>query len=606
MSENNENKNPPRHGPRAMMMNIKAKDFKKGFKRFIKYLAPFYVGLIIAILLSVVSTVCAILGPDILGDMTDVCSTPLFGIPIDFAKINYYGIVLVCLYIASAVFEYFQGFITGIISARIGYKMRLEISNKINNLPLKYFNKKSYGDTLSRITNDVDTIAQSLNQSLAQIISSITTVIGIIIIMFTISWQLTLTSLLCIPIGLIAVALIVKKSQKYYKTQQKTLGALNGHIEEIYSNHNIVKAYNGIEQESEKFNNLNNTLYKAGYKNQFFGSLMMPIMQFSGNLGFVAVSVVGGVLAVNGAVTIGAILSFMIYVRIFTRPLQSLASIANILQATVAASERVFEFLDEKEEEKQTNTKKLTEVKGNIVFKNVKFGYNKEKVIIKNFNLEVKAGQKVAIVGKTGAGKTTLVNLLERFYEIDDGDILIDGISIKEMSKQDVRKLFGMVLQDSWLFEGSIKENLKFGKDDASDEEIIEACKNANIYNFINHLPEKFDHILGENTNISQGQKQLLTIARAMIQNAPMMILDEATSSVDTRTEILIQQAMDKLSKNKTSFVIAHRLSTIKNADIILVISDGDIVEKGTHKELLKKNGEYAHLYNSQFSEEME
>ena len=588
------------------MMGAKAKNFKKSLKRFLRYLAPFYVALVVAILLAVASTVCSILGPDLLGKMTDVCSSPLFGIPIDFAKINYYGIWLVCLYIASAVFEYFQGFITGIISARIGYKMRLEISNKINFLPLKYFNKKSYGDTLSRITNDVDTITQSLNQSLAQIITSITTVVGIIIIMFTISWELSLTSLVCIPLGLVLVALIVKKSQKYYKLQQKTLGSLNGHIEEIYSNHNIVKAYNGIEQESEKFENLNNTLYKAGYKNQFFGSLMMPIMQFIGNLGFVAVSVVGGVLAVNGSIGIGAILSFMIYVRLFTRPLQLLASIANILQSTVAASERVFEFLDESEEEKQTNTKKLENVKGNIVFKNVKFSYDKEKVIIKNFNLEVKAGQKVAIVGKTGAGKTTLVNLLERFYEIDEGDIIIDGISIKEMSRHDVRKLFGMVLQDSWLFEGSIKENLKFGKDDATDEEIITATKNANIYNFINHLPEKFDHILGENTNISQGQKQLLTIARAMIQNAPMMILDEATSSVDTRTEILIQQAMDNLSKGKTCFVIAHRLSTIKNADVILVIEDGDIVEKGTHNELLKLNKVYASLYNSQFSEEME
>jgi len=606
MSENNENKNPPKHGPRAMMIGAKAKNFKKSLKRFLKYLAPFYVALVVAILLAVASTVCSILGPDILGKMTDVCSSPLFGIPIDFAKITYYGIWLVCLYIASAFFEYFQGFITGIISARIGYKMRLEISNKINSLPLKYFNKKSYGDTLSRITNDVDTITQSLNQSLAQIIFSITSVVGIVVIMLTISWELTLTSLVCIPLGLVLVALIVKKSQKYYKLQQKTLGSLNGHIEEIYSNHNIVKAYNGIEKESEKFDNLNQTLYKAGYKNQFFGSLMMPIMQFIGNLGFVAVSVVGGVLAVNGSIGIGAILSFMIYVRLFTRPLQSLASIANILQSTVAASERVFEFLDESEEEKQTNTKKLEDVKGNIVFKNVKFGYDKNKTVIKNFNLEVKAGQKVAIVGKTGAGKTTLVNLLERFYEIDDGDIIIDGISIKEMSRQDVRKLFGMVLQDSWLFEGTIKENLKFGKDDATDEELIEASKNANIYNFINHLPEKFDHILGENTSISQGQKQLLTIARAMIQNAPMMILDEATSSVDTRTEILIQQAMDKLSKGKTSFVIAHRLSTIKNADVILVIDDGDIVEKGTHNELLKLNKVYASLYNSQFSEEIE
>ena len=599
-------KSPPRHAMRGFVGGAKAKNFKKGFIRFIKYLAPFYVGIIVSIIFAIAGTVCFILGPKLLGNITDSVAV-LPGTDIDFGKITYLGIWLVCLYAASAIFEYFQIFISGVISARIGYKMRSEINAKINTLPLKYYDNKNYGDTLSRITNDVDTIVQSLNQSLGQIISAITTFLGIIVIMFTISWQLTLVSLVCLPIGLVAIVFIVKKSQKYYRLQQQTLGQLNGHIEEIYSNHNIVKAYNGTEKESEKFNELNQTLYKAGYKNQFFGSTMLPITQFVGNISFIAVTLVGALLALNGLTTIGAIMSFIIYVRIYSRPLQSLASIANILQSTVAASERVFEFLDEteisKEKEKLSSIK---QVKGNIIFKDVKFGYNENKTIINDFNLEVKAGQKVAIVGHTGAGKTTLVNLLERFYDIDDGDILIDGVSIKDMSRENVRNLFGMVLQDTWLFEGTIKENLRFGNKNASDEEIIQATKDADIYDFIDKLPNKFDHVLSENTNISQGQKQLLTIARAMVQNAPMMILDEATSSVDTRTETLIQKAMDKLSKNKTSFVIAHRLSTIKNADIILVMENGDIVEKGTHKTLLAKKGKYYNLYTSQFSDELE
>ena len=587
------------------MGSAKAKDFKKGLVRFLNYLKPFYVGLIFAVILAIASAVFSILGPKLLGEMTDVATTPMFGIPIDFGKITYLGIWLVCLFSLAAIFDYFQGYITAIISARIGLQMRSEINEKINKLPLKYYDKKSYGDTLSRITNDVDTITQTLNQSLGQMISAITTIFGILIIMFTISWQLAITSILCLPIGFILVGLIIKKSQKYYRLQQQTLGKFNGHIEEIYSNHNIVKAYNGTEKESEKFEELNETLYKAGHKNQFFGSIMMPLMAFTGNFGFIAVSVVGGILALGGFVSIGAILSFIIYVRIFNRPLQSIASISNILQSTVAASERVFEFLDETEiaKEKQ-NLKTLKIAKGNVSFSHVKFGYNKEKTIINDFCLDVKAGQKVAIVGHTGAGKTTIVNLLERFYEIDDGDILIDGISIKDMSRENVRNLFGMVLQDTWLFEGTIKENLCFGNSEATDDEIIKATKDANIFGFIEKLPNKFEHVLGENTNISQGQKQLLTIARAMIQNAPMLILDEATSSVDTRTENLIQEAMDKLSKNKTSFVIAHRLSTIKNADIILVIENGGIVEKGTHETLLKQKGKYFKLYHSQFSED--
>ncbi len=610
MSEKQQN-NPPRHGNRnamgSMVGGAKAKDFKKGLKRFLKYLAPFYVGLIFSIIFAISGTVCSILGPKLLGDITDVASTPMYGIPINYSKVTYLGIWLVCLYSCAALFEYLQNYITGVISAKIGRKMRSEISQKIDRLPLKYYDKKSYGDTLSRITNDVDTIVQSVNQSLGQIISALTTVVGIIIIMFVISWQLALVSLICVPLGFLFVFFIVKKSQKYYKIQQKTLGELDGHIEEVYSNLNIVKAYNGTQKESQKFESLNNTLYKSGYKNQFFGSIMMPLMQFTGNFGFIAVTIVGGILAVNGAVSIGAIMSFILYVRIFSRPLQSIASIASVLQSTVAASERVFEFLDEEEIPKEKECLKvLSNPEGNISFKNVKFGYDENKTVIKDFCLEVKAGQKVAIVGHTGAGKTTIVNLLERFYELDDGDILIDGVSIKEMSRKDVRTLFGMVLQDTWLFEGTINENLRFGNDNASDEEIIQATKDAGIYDFIEKLPNKFESTISENTNISQGQKQLLTISRAMIQNAPMMILDEATSSVDTRTETLIQQAMDKLSKNKTSFVIAHRLSTIKNADIILVMENGDVVEKGNHQTLLDQKGKYYQLYNSQFTDELE
>lgn len=579
-----------------------SKNIKKNFKQIFSYISPFYVAIIISLILAIGGAFGSIIGPKILGKMTDIV---YYSPVIDLNQVAYYGIWLVSLYVLCFLFNYVQGFIMGKIAVKVGQKMRTQISQKINRLPLRYFDKHHYGDTLSRVTNDVDTISQTLNESLSSVITSITMFIGIFIVMLTISWQLTLVAVVTVPIGILLVLLIAKKSQKYYTKQQKSLGDLNGQIEEVYSNHNVVKSFNGLNKEGQKFKLKNNELFNCGYKSQFLGGLMMPIMVFIGNLGFVGVSIVGGILALNGQIGIGSILSFMIYIRLFSQPLQQIASIASVLQQTVAASQRVFEFLAEEEiQPERQGLQKLENVKGNVEFLHVKFGYEKDKKIIKDFNLSVKSGQKVAIVGPTGAGKTTLVNLLERFYEIDEGDIKIDGVSIKDMKRSDVRNLFGMVLQDTWLFEGTIKENLLFGNNNATMEEIDNACKSANIYHYIQTLPDGYNHVLTETTTISQGQKQLLTIARAMIQNAPMLILDEATSSVDTRTENLIQDAMDKLSKGRTSFVIAHRLSTIKNADIILVLEKGDIVEMGTHDELLKKNGAYSKLYNSQFSED--
>jgi len=591
-----------RGGPMGMAHSVeKPKSFKKSMSKFIKYLAPFYVAIIVSLILAVCGTICSIIGPDLLGDMTNVV---YYTYPIDMAQVAYYGIWLISLYGVSFIFNYIQGFIMAKIAVKVGQNMRSQISQKINRLPLKYFDTNSYGDTLSRVTNDVDTISQTLNQSLSSITTSITMLIGIFVMMLTISWELTLVSLVTIPLGMFLITLIIKKSQKYYKQQQQSLGDINGQVEEVFSNHNIVKSFNGLEDEGKKFKVKNQELYRCGYKSQFLGGLMMPIMGFVGNLGFVGVSVVGGLLAINGQIGIGAILSFLIYIRLFNQPLSQIASIASVLQSTAAASERVFTFLGESEIEPECSTpKKLANIKGNVQFNNVQFGYDKNKKIIKNFNANIKAGQKVAIVGPTGAGKTTIVNLLERFYEIDKGHILIDDVSIKDMLRSDTRNMFGMVLQDTWLFEGTIRENLLFGNQNATQEQLDEACKSANIYHYIQTLPNGYDYVLTENTNISQGQRQLMTIARAMIQDAPMLILDEATSSVDTRTEILIQQAMDRLSKGRTSFVIAHRLSTIKNADLILVMNKGNIVESGKHKQLLEKNGAYAKLYNSQFAE---
>lgn len=583
----------------------KPKNFKKSMGQFVRYLSPFYVAIIVGIILAIAGTVCSIMGPDLIGKMTNVAYTPIFGIPIDFGKILYYGVWLAVLYSLSFLFSYAEGFILSKIAVRVAQKMRGEISAKINRLPLRYFDRNSYGDTLSRVTNDVDTISQTLNQSLSNLIVAVTMFVGVFIMMLTISWQLTLVAVVTIPIGMIVVMLVVKRSQKYYRQQQQSLGEINGHVEEVYSNHNVVKAFNGQQKEMQKFAETNNKLFVSGYKSQFYSALMMPIMSFIGNLSFVGVSVVGGILALNGQIEVGSILSFFIYIRLFNQPLVQLASVATVFQSTAAASERVFEFLAEPEIEPETaNPKTLKTVRGEVEFKNVRFGYQPGQPVIPNFSAKIKAGQKVAIVGPTGAGKTTLVNLLERFYELDDGDIEIDGISIKDMTRAQVRSLFGMVLQDAWLFEATVLENLIFGNPKATQEEVELACKSANVHHFITTLSGGYQHKIGEESSISQGQRQLLTIARAMVQNAPMLILDEATSSVDTRTEELIQKAMDKLSENRTSFVIAHRLSTIKNANVILVVDQGNIVERGTHSELLKLNGKYATLYNSQFKKD--
>lgn len=596
----------PGKGPKVAAGMTKPKNFKKSMGQFVKYLSPFYVAIIVAIILAIAGTICSIVGPDLIGKMTNVAYTPMFGIPIDFGKITYYGIWLVVLYALSFLFNYIEGFIMSKISVRVAQKMRSEISAKINRLPLRYFDRNSYGDTLSRVTNDVDTISQTLNQSLSSLIVAVTMFVGVFIMMLTISWQLTLVAVVTIPIGMLIIVLVVKRSQKYYRQQQQSLGEINGQVEEVYSNHNVVKAFNGQVKEMRKFAKTNNKLFVSGYKSQFYSSIMMPVMSFVGNLSFVGVSVVGGILALNGQIEVGSILSFFIYVRLFNQPLSQLASVATVFQSTAAASERVFEFLAEPEIGPEVERpKQIGKVKGEVDFQNVRFGYETDKPVIPNFSAKVKAGQKVAIVGPTGAGKTTLVNLLERFYELDDGDIKIDGISIKDMTRAQVRSLFGMVLQDAWLFEGTIWENLVFGNPNATQEEVESACKSANVHHFITTLSGGYQHVMEEDSSISQGQRQLLTIARAMVQNAPMLILDEATSSVDTRTEEMIQKAMDKLSENRTSFVIAHRLSTIKNADVILVVEQGNIVEKGTHKQLLKLGGAYSRLYNSQFKKEV-
>jgi ATP-binding cassette subfamily B protein len=488
------------------------------------------------------------------------------------------------------------------VTARISKKMRTQIADKINVLPLKYFDRNSYGDVLSRVTNDVDTIGQTLNQSLSSMITSVTMVIGVIIMMFTISWELTLVNLVSLPLSIILLTLIVKASQKFFKRQQEALGAMDGHIEEIYSAHNIVKVFNGDKKALKQFDEINDKLYKSAYQSQFLSGLMIPVMTFIGNLNYVFICVIGGSMALEDPVFIASIVAFITYVRQFNQPLSQIATITNTLQSTAAAAERVFEFLNEPEQEKEDDKYiTLGHVEGNVEFKDVSFGYD-EAEIIHDFNCKVTSGQKIAIVGPTGAGKTTLVNLLMRFYEIKEGSITIDGVSTKDMKREYVRSLFGMVLQDTWMFEGTIRENLKFGRPDATDEEMIEACQTANIDHFIKALPNSYSMVLAEDSNISQGQRQLLSIARAMLQNAPMLILDEATSSVDTRTEMLIQEAMDRLMQGRTSFVIAHRLSTIKNADMILVINNGRIVEMGKHDELMAQNGFYNELYNSQFS----
>lgn len=614
MSENNTRQHGPRggHGPMGGMRGgfEKPKDFKGTFSKLLDYLRPYRLKLLIVMLFAVGSTVFTIVGPKILGKATTKIYEGLIsqitgtGRGIDFQSILNTILLLLGLYIVSAIFSYIQGFIVTGVSQKVSYNLRKEISEKINRLPLKYFDSVSHGDVLSRVTNDVDTVSQTLNQSLSQIITSVTTLVGVLIMMLSISWKMTIAAILILPVSMLLVTNIIKKSQKYFKEQQKALGKVNGHIEEIYGGHNIMKAFNAEEEAVSQFKKINEELYDSAWKAQFLSGMMMPIMNFIGNLGYVAVSILGGWYASRGVIEVGDILSFIQYMRSFTHPISQVAQISNVIQSTVAAAERVFNFLEEKEEVKETNTPvKLEEVEGRVTFENVQFGYNEDKIIIKNFSADIKPGQKVAIVGPTGAGKTTIVKLIMRFYELNGGRILIDGHDIKEFTREDLRDNFGMVLQDTWLFSGTIMENIRYGRLDASDKEVIEAAKSAHVHRFIKTLPDGYNMMINEEANnISQGQKQLLTIARAILSDPKILILDEATSSVDTRTEILIQKAMENLMHGRTSFIIAHRLSTIKDADLILVMKDGDIVEQGTHKELLKKNGFYAELYNSQFA----
>ena len=596
------------HGP--MNPTEKAKDFKGTLKKIIKYLKTYKLSIFFVIIFAIASTVFSIYGPKILGKAT----TEIFnGIvskitgtgSIDFSKIGSILAFLLCLYILSTMLSFIQGFIMNGVANKVSYRLRKEISIKINKLPMKFFDKKTHGEILSCVTNDVDTLSQNLSQSLSQIVTSVITLIGILIMMLSINVTMTIAALLIIPLSLGIIGFIVKKSQKHFVKQQEYLGTLNGTVEEVYGGHDVVKVFNGEEKAIKEFNECNEKLYETGWKSQFLSGIMHPIMNFVGNLGYVVVSILGGYLTIKNKIEVGDILSFTQYVRNFNQPITQMAQIMNMLQGAVAAAERVFEFLEEKEEKPDTNNAvSIKNIEGNVEFKNVSFGYDESKTIINNFNAKVKKGQKIAIVGPTGAGKTTMVKLLMRFYDVSSGEILIDGINIKNFKRSDLRSLFGMVLQDTWLFSGTIAENIKYGKLDASIEDVKDACRAASVHHFIKTLPDGYDMILNEESdNISQGQKQLLTIARVILANPKILILDEATSSVDTRTEVLIQDAMDKLMEGRTSFVIAHRLSTIKNADMILVMKNGDIVETGNHEELLKKNGFYATLYNSQFED---
>jgi len=616
MSQNNKPsdlRRPPRrggmgHGPGAMMPGEKAKNFKGTMKTLLKHLSVYKIAIFISLLFAMASAAFSIIGPKIMGRAT----TKLFeGVvarisgtgDIDLKAIGQILLVLVGLYFLSALFGYIQGWLMSDVSMKVSYTFRKNISEKINRMPLRYFDSTNHGEVLSRVTNDVDTLSQTLNQSLGQIINSVTTVVGVLIMMLSISWKLSLVAIGTLPLSLILIMLIVKKSQKYFMQQQVYLGNLNGHIEEMYGGHVVVKAFNGEKKSIEKFTEVNNKLYGSAWKSQFLTSIMMPLMGFVGNLGYVAICILGGYYAARKVIEVGDIQAFIQYVRQFTQPISQLANISNVLQQTAAAAERVFEFLDEEEEVPDAvNTVKPDDIKGIVEFKNVHFGYKEDNIIINDFSVVVKPGQKVAIVGPTGAGKTTMVKLLMRFYDVNKGSILIDGHDIREFSRKDLRSLFGMVLQDTWLYNGSIMDNIRYGRLDATDEEVIAAAKAAHVDSFVHTLPKGYHMELNEEaSNVSQGQKQLITIARAILSDPKILILDEATSSVDTRTEIQIQKAMNNLMKNRTSFVIAHRLSTIRDADLILVMNHGDIVEQGTHEELLAKGGFYAELYYSQF-----
>lgn len=612
---NNQTKKPPMGGmgPSKGPMSVeKAKDFKGTTKKLLNnYLSNYKIAIIIVIIFAIGSTIFSIVGPKILGNATTEIYNGLIskisgGEGINFQKILEILLTLLGLYLISMLFSAIQGFTMTGVAQKLTYKMRNELIEKINKLPMKYFDKRTNGEVLSIISNDIDTLSQNLNQCITQIITSICTLIGILIMMLSISWQMTIASLIILPVAALLVKKIVSKSQKYFKNQQDYLGHVNGQVEEIYGGHTIVKAFNSEKTVISEFEKANQELYSSGWKSQFLSGLIHPVMNFISNVGYVAVAILGGYFAAQGKITVGNIQSFIQYNKQFTQPINQIAQVSGMLQAMVAASERVFEFLEEPEEVKNIENPKSTEhIKGNVQFEHVNFGYDANKVIINDFNANIQNGQKIAIVGPTGAGKTTIVKLLMRFYDVNSGAILLDGSNIKEFDRGELRRVFGMVLQDTWLFGGTVKENIKYGKEDATDTEVIEAAKAAHVHHFIKTLPKGYDALIDEeSSNISAGQKQLLTIARVILTNPKILILDEATSSIDTRTEQQIQTAMDNLMKGRTSFIIAHRLSTIKNADLILVMEHGDIVEQGTHSELLEKNGAYARLYNSQFDTE--
>lgn len=586
----------------------KAKDFKGTFKKLIRYMSAYKIQMLFVAIFAIGGTVFNIVGPKILGKATTEIFNGLVskvsgGAGMDFEKIAQILLFTLALYVISSALSFVQGLIMTGISQKTTYRLRKEISEKINRMPMRYFDTKTHGEVLSRVTNDVDTLGHSLNQSATQMITSVTTIIGVLVMMLSISPLMTVVALLILPISMTMISRIMKRSQKYFRGQQEYLGNVNGQVEEVYSGHNIVKAFNKEDDMIRTFEETNNQLYESAWKSQFFSGMMMPIMSFVGNLGYVAVAILGGFLAIKKTIEVGDIQSFIQYVRNFTQPIQQVAQVANMLQSTAAASERVFEFLEEEEEDVIVeNPVSVEGLKGNVEFDHVHFGYNEDKVIVNDFSAKIKEGQKIAIVGPTGAGKTTMIKLLMRFYDVNGGAILIDGHNVKDFNRSELRQMFGMVLQDTWLFHGSIKDNIKYGKLDATDEEVIEAAKAARVHRFVQTLPGGYDMELNEEaSNVSQGQKQLLTIARAILADPKILILDEATSSVDTRTEIQIQKAMDTLMKGRTSFVIAHRLSTIRDADLILVMKDGDILEQGNHETLLAQNGFYAELYKSQF-----
>ena len=604
----------PRHGHMGPQgADEKAKDLKGTLKKLLHYMSVFKVQMLLIVIFAVCGTTFTIIGPKILGKATTEIANGLMskvsgGSGMDFEKIGQILLLTLALYLVSTLCSFIQGYLMTGVSQKTTYRLRKEISEKINRMPMNYFDTKPVGEVLSRVTNDVDTLGQSLNQSATQMIQSVTTLIGVLIMMLTISPLMTLVTLIILPISMLLIGFVMKHSQKYFRGQQEYLGNVNGQVEEIYSGHNIIKAFNKEENVIDEFDATNDKLYDSAWKSQFFSGMMMPIMQFIGNLGYVVVAILGGFLTIKKTIEVGDIQSFIQYVRSFTQPIQQIAQVANMLQMTAAASERVFEFLEEEEEDQTVEHPVSVEnLEGNVSFDHVHFGYNADRIIVNDFSAEVKEGQKIAIVGPTGAGKTTMIKLLMRFYDVNSGAIKIDGHDVRDFNRSELREMFGMVLQDTWLFNGSIWDNIKYGKLDATDEEVIQAAKAAHVHQFVKTLPGGYDMELNEEANnVSQGQKQLLTIARAILADPKILILDEATSSVDTRTEVLIQKAMDNLMKGRTSFVIAHRLSTIRDADMILVMKDGDIVEQGNHEELLAKGGFYADLYNSQFEKTTE